>query len=138
MTDNYKVLGVSPQADDKQIKAAYRKLAKQYHPDAVRDNPELTAKMYDVQAAYEVLGDAQKRKKYDEQLEKAQSGKAKKRSQGNGQQPDPNMTEFERFFGFQAGKGMDSYRDNRSGAKKAEGPVNPEHLFASFFGKQKR
>jgi len=62
MKDYYKVLGVSPQADEKEIKSAYRKLAKKYYPDAVRDNPELTERMYVIQAAYEVLGDEEKRK----------------------------------------------------------------------------
>ncbi len=138
MADNYKILGVSSQASDKEIKAAYRKLAKQYHPDAVKDNPELADKMYDIQAAYEVLGDAEKRKKYDEHLLKIKNKGAQKKSPGKGQQPDPNMTDFERFFGFQAGKGMETYQDKRSGAKKAEGPIKPEDLFASFFGKQKR
>ena len=62
MKDYYKVLGVSPQADEKETKSAYRKLAKKYYPDAVRDNPELTERMYVIQAAYEVLGDEEKRK----------------------------------------------------------------------------
>lgn len=122
MADYYKVLGVSPQASEKEIKSAYRSLAKKYHPDTVQGNPELTEKMYEIQAAYEVLGDEEKRKRYEERR-KAGATKAEKRK------PDPDLSQFERFFGFQAGKGMET--------KKANGPINPEELFAAYFGKKK-
>lgn len=61
--DYYKVLGVSESASDKDLARAYRKLAKQYHPDA---NPGAEDKFKDVSAAYDVLGDTAKRKEYDE------------------------------------------------------------------------
>src|SRR6201995_3828468 len=61
--DYYKVLGVSDTATDKEIGKAYRKLAKQYHPDA---NPGSEDRFKEVSAAYDVLGDAAKRKEYDE------------------------------------------------------------------------
>jgi molecular chaperone DnaJ len=62
-TDYYKVLGVSKDADDKQITRAYRKLAKQFHPDA---NPGSEERFKEISAAYDVLGDPEKRKEYDE------------------------------------------------------------------------
>ncbi|MDA8290910.1 MAG: molecular chaperone DnaJ [Actinomycetota bacterium] len=62
-TDYYKVLGVSQDADDKTVTRAYRKLAKQYHPDA---NPGSEERFKEISAAYDVLGDSQKRKEYDE------------------------------------------------------------------------
>ena len=62
-TDYYKVLGVSPEATEKEITRAYRKLAKQYHPDA---NPGSEDKFKEISAAYDVLGDAERRKEYDE------------------------------------------------------------------------
>jgi molecular chaperone DnaJ len=62
-TDYYKVLGVPKEATDKEITRAYRKLAKQYHPDA---NPGAEEKFKQVSAAYDVLNDAEKRKEYDE------------------------------------------------------------------------
>ncbi len=62
-TDYYKVLGVSPEATEKEITRAYRRLAKQYHPDA---NPGSEDKFKEISAAYDVLGDADKRKEYDE------------------------------------------------------------------------
>src|ERR1700753_635116 len=61
--DYYKVLGVSDTATDKEIGKAYRKLAKQFHPDA---NPGSEDKFKEISAAYDVLGDAAKRKEYDE------------------------------------------------------------------------
>src|SRR5579884_4057146 len=61
--DYYKVLGVSATATDKEITRAYRKLAKQYHPDA---NPGSEERFKEISAAYDVLGDPDKRKEYDE------------------------------------------------------------------------
>jgi molecular chaperone DnaJ len=61
--DYYKVLGVADNASDKDISKAYRKLAKQYHPDA---HPGSEDRFKEISAAYEVVGDATKRKEYDE------------------------------------------------------------------------
>src|ERR1700689_3073210 len=61
--DYYKVLGVVSTATDKEITRAYRKLAKQFHPDS---NPGSEERFKEISAAYDVLGDAEKRKEYDE------------------------------------------------------------------------
>lgn len=61
--DYYKILGVAPQADEDQIKQAYRRLAKKYHPDLNPNNPEAEAKFKEIVEAYETLGDLEKRKK---------------------------------------------------------------------------
>ncbi len=63
--DYYTLLGVSEDASDKEIKQAYRRLAKQYHPDANPDDPQAEARFKEISAAYEVLSDAQKRQQYD-------------------------------------------------------------------------
>src|SRR2546430_17738264 len=73
-TDYYDVLGVSPSASEKDITRAYRQLAKQYHPDANPGNKEAEEKFKAVAAAYDVLGDAAKRKEYDEVRQMVASG----------------------------------------------------------------
>lgn len=64
--DYYDVLGVSRNADEAQIKKAYRKLAKKYHPDTNAGNAEAEQKFKEVTEAYGVLGDKEKRKLYDQ------------------------------------------------------------------------
>lgn len=63
--DYYEVLGVTKTASGEEIKKAYRKLAMQYHPDRNPDNKEAEAKFKDINEAYEVLKDEQKRAAYD-------------------------------------------------------------------------
>ncbi len=72
--DYYSVLGLSKGATEKEITRAYRKLAKQYHPDANAGNKEAEERFKDISAAYDVLGDAAKRKEYDEVRAMAASG----------------------------------------------------------------
>ncbi len=65
MADPYSILGVSKGADAKAIKSAYRKLAKELHPDKHPDNPTAADKFSEVTRAYDLLSDAQKRGQYD-------------------------------------------------------------------------
>src|SRR6476620_7253714 len=64
--DYYKALGVPEKASADEIKKAYRKLAKQFHPDSTGGDKAKEARFKDVQNAYDVLGDAKKKKLYDE------------------------------------------------------------------------
>ncbi len=64
--DFYAVLGLTSKATADEIKKAYRKLAKQYHPDANSSDPKSTERFKEISEAHNVLGDAEKRKKYDE------------------------------------------------------------------------
>jgi curved DNA-binding protein len=89
--DYYKVLGIAKNADEKEIKKAYRKLARKYHPDVNPNNQDAKQKFQQVNEANEVLSDPEKRKKYDqygkdwqhaEQFEQAK----KQRQSSGGQQ----------------------------------------------------
>lgn len=65
-TDFYKVLGVPRGADEKEIKTAYRKLARKYHPDVNPNDKTAEARFKEISEAYDVLGDEEKRKLYDQ------------------------------------------------------------------------
>lgn len=64
--DYYEVLGVSKTATQDELKKAYRKLARKYHPDLNKDNPEAEEKFKECNEAYDVLSDEQKRAQYDQ------------------------------------------------------------------------
>ena len=62
--DLYQVLGVAKSATEAEIKSAYRKLARKYHPDLNKDNKEAAEKFKEISCAYDILGDKEKRRKY--------------------------------------------------------------------------
>ncbi|MAI62920.1 MAG: molecular chaperone DnaJ [Micavibrio sp. TMED27] len=64
--DYYKILGVEKSADAAELKKAYRKLAMKFHPDQNKDNPEAEAKFKEINEAYDILKDEQKRAAYDQ------------------------------------------------------------------------
>ncbi len=75
--DYYKVLGVAENASADEIKKAYRKLAKTYHPDANRDNPDAGERFKGIAEAYGVLSDADSRRKYETGPERHQARSSK-------------------------------------------------------------
>ncbi|TFF35343.1 DnaJ C-terminal domain-containing protein [Mucilaginibacter psychrotolerans] len=79
--DYYKILGVEKTATDKDIKNAYRKLARKHHPDLNPDNPESNKLFQQLNEANEVLSDPEKRKKYDKYGENWQHGEAYEQAQ---------------------------------------------------------
>ena len=109
--DYYEVLGVNKNATDEELKKAYRKLAKKYHPDANPDNPKAAeAKFKEVNEAYEVLSDSQKRRMYD------QFGTADPQGFGGGQGPFGNGG----YYSYTS-SGFDDFGDLGD-------------IFSSFFG----
>ncbi len=64
--DYYKILGIARTADEKEIKRAYRKLARQYHPDINPNNKEAETKFKEINEAYQTLSDKEKRALYDQ------------------------------------------------------------------------
>ncbi len=97
VTDHYAVLGVDRGASEAEIKKAYRSLARQYHPDANPDDDEAEARFKDVANAYEVLGDADRRARYDRFGDDGLGGQA---GAGAGGPFGANLGDiFETFFG---------------------------------------
>jgi DnaJ-class molecular chaperone len=78
--NHYAALGLDRRCTDDQIRAAYRVLAKQHHPDVNRDAPNAIARTQALNLAYEVLSDATRRRAYDEELAQAEKSPAKKRA----------------------------------------------------------
>lgn len=91
--DFYKILGVARNANTNQIKKAYRKLAKELHPDRNQDDPIAQEKFQDLGAAYEVLSDPQKKKVYD------RSGEEGVKKMGDGGFGRGGHEPFASFFG---------------------------------------
>jgi curved DNA-binding protein len=110
--DYYKILGIIKSASDKDIKRAYRKLARKYHPDLNPDNKEAEKKFKEINEANEVLSNAENRKKYDEygkdwkhgdKFKKAQQQQNKRQHQqkfyGGGYSEQDFSDYFESMFG---------------------------------------
>ena len=96
--DPYTVLGVSKSASASEIKSAYRRLAKRYHPDTNADDPKAQERFSEVNAAYEIVGDKDKRKQFDRGEIDADG---QPQFQGSGFGGDP----FGGFSGFGGGRG---------------------------------
>jgi DnaJ-class molecular chaperone len=127
MKDLYKILGVAEDADDDTIKKAYRKLAKQNHPDATGGDKRKTERFKEIGDAYGVLGDKQKRAEYD-RLRHAPIG-----SDGMPQGFDPDT--FAQVFGGGAG-GFPRAQRRPGGVHVTTEFGNGDlgDLFASLFG----
>lgn len=120
MTDLYHLLGVSRTASDAEIKSAYRKLAKKYHPDLNQGDKAIEQKFKDITAAYDLLSDPVKRGRYDRGEIDAQ-GQEKAFRYGGG---DP--------FGGMRGGG--ARRGGRAGGFDFGSDMGVEDIFAQFFG----
>ena len=92
--DYYKILGVDKNADEKQIKSAYRKLALRFHPDKNPGNKEAEEKFKDISEAYRILSDKDLRQRYD------MFGTVDENFSGNGMNAEDIFKEFFRHSGF--------------------------------------
>lgn len=120
MADHYSVLGVSKQATEAEIKKAYRSMARKYHPDQNPNDAEAEAKFKEVANAYEVLGDQERRSRYDRFGDDGLGGQG---GAGPGAGPfGANLGDiFETFFG-QGGSPFGG------GARGPSGPPQGEDL----------
>ncbi len=123
--DYYEVLGVSKNSSDADIKKAYRKLAKKYHPDANPNNKEAEEKFKEATEAYEVLSDGQKRQTYDQFGHSAFDGSGGFSGGGNFSGMDMGDI-FESFFGGSGFGG--SFSDIFGGSSRRNGPVRGADL----------
>jgi len=119
--DPYTTLGVTRGANEKEIKSAYRKLAKELHPDANKDNPKAAERFGQVTAAYDLLSDKNKRAQYD---------RGEIDADGN-----PTMAGFGGGFGGQGGGfgGGPGGQRGFGGGFSGEG-IDLEDLFGGIFG----
>lgn len=118
--DYYKVLGVSKAATEKEIKAAYRKLARKYHPDLNPNDKEAGELFKQVNEANEVLSDPENRKKYDKYGEHWQ-----------------HAEEFEKAERERGARGGSAYSGGQQGNPYGQGSFNEEdysEFFSSMFG----
>ena len=125
--DYYKILGLSKSATEEEIKKAYRKLARKYHPDVNPNDKEAHKKFQEINEANEVLSDPEKRKKYDKYGKDWQHGEAQEQARrsyqqqsydfGGGQFSSGNFDEgrFSDFFASMFGTGGGQSRSKRRG-----------------------
>lgn len=145
--DYYHVLGVKPSDGADTIKAAYRKLAKQYHPDANPGSQTAARKFEEIAEAYAVLGDPEKRKNYDETEKKIKEERQKAapgRSSGQtmtgmaGADFQNMSATFEQFFGFPPG-GVKTGEKKQNATKNTKtNPMDMSELFERYMGIKKQ
>jgi DnaJ-class molecular chaperone len=140
MRDPYEVLGVSKGASQEDIKKAYRKLAKKLHPDANKKDPKAATKFSELNGAYEIVGDADKRKQFDRGEIDAEGKPRFQGFEGFGGRPGAGPFGGGRDAHFETFSwGPDGVR--RSGARGGGGPAGGagfEDILSQMFGARGR
>lgn len=139
MNEYYRTLGVQPGASQDDLKKAYRALAKKYHPDLHPGDQEAETRFKEVNEAYEVLGDPDKRKEYDAKQQTAQRHQAPNKARSatrtsRGGPVDFSQMQggFAQFFGFDPATGQVLDEEKVSGQKR--NPLDTTDLFERFMG----
>lgn len=123
MRDPYQILGVSHSADEAEIKSAYRKLAKKYHPDVNPGRKDIEQKFKEITAAYDLLSDTSKRARFDRGEIDAMGNE--KGFAGSG---------FDPFGGNRRGGKSRAYNYSFGGDSDPFSQMNAEDIFSEFFG----
>jgi len=135
--DYYKTLGLSKSASDADIKTAYRKLARKYHPDLNPGNKESETKFKEINEANEVLSDPENRKKYDkygkdwkhgEEYEKARQQQQQQYGQNQSGQKGFSGGDYSDFFDSMFGGGQSSFNQDRNPKFKGQDFNSELHL----------
>jgi curved DNA-binding protein len=120
--DYYQTLGVTKTATQAEIKSAFRKLARQFHPDTAKDKKAAEEKFKEINEAYEVLGDAEKRKRYDEYGVNWQQGSAARGAwpggNSGGARPQTRTAGADEEFEF-GGTGFSDFFEQMFGGRRA-------------------
>ena len=126
MRDPYSVLGVDKRADESAIKSAFRKLAKKYHPDQHPDDASAQARFAEVGQAYEILGDKEKRARFDRGEIDAEGKERAFADPFGGFRGGANDGSGSPFGGFAGGFG---------GARRGAGGGTAEDILSELFGR---
>jgi curved DNA-binding protein len=118
--DYYKILGVDKTISQKDVKKAYLKRAKQFHPDLHPDDPKAQAKFQALQEAYDVIGDPEKRKKYDQYGEQWKQADQFGGFGADGSAGGNPFGGFD-FSSFTGGRGFSSFFEDLFGRKGHQG-----------------
>ena len=119
--DYYKILGVDKTIPQKDVKKAYLKRAKQFHPDLHPDDPKAQAKFQALQEAYDVIGDPEKRRKYDQYGEQwKEAEQFRSGGFGGGASGGNPFSGFD-FSSFSGGGGFSSFFEDLFGRKGQPG-----------------
>ncbi len=116
----YQILGLQRDVSQEEIKKAYRRIVKQYHPDSNPGNREAEKKFKEASEAYEVLGNEEKRKNYDHKLIAEQ-----KKSTGES---------FANFFGFHPSDSKTDEGKNRKTSNTKTNPLDTTEMFERYMG----
>lgn len=143
MENYYEILGIKRDASQEEIKKAFRKLAKQYHPDVNGKNCEADEKFRKINEAYNVLNKESSREEYDLKLDNAQKGpngfkynSQKKESSKTNNYQNININDieksFENFFGFNP---KSKEKVNKETKKN---PIDTTDIFEKYFRVKKK
>ena len=140
--DFYQILGVAESATEDELKQAYRKLAKKFHPDSHPGDKECEKRFQEISEAYSILSDSEKRKQYDSHRQEEPHEKAAYTNTGRKQATESTQhtkvdfenvyKSFEQFFGFHPDS--KDITNEKKLNPNAGNPLDTTDMFERFMG----